>query len=380
MTSSSSWRRQQHHHHHHHGSSSLSTTTRPLRICGTVLVTAVLSFYAGLTIGSATAHSACTEQIQILHHQQQQQQQQRKIQQQQQPPASDTDRRFPDTVSDIATGMARVNRDDFARYFQLGVPLDESTAHNSEVLLLYQQQQQQEQSVDDANRGGNVIAENPFLSTAAVSNVPPPLVESVDQAVGHCDYLNLIFSHHKGGRNQCWAIMGQYEAFHVQKYMRVPPDGKGGKLDSQQPLKLVDRGYQASGRKSLKVPTTEQTQEYWIILQKYLATVHDIVHEKLHPLAAAAATADNTVIVMVCNAGQSELLLNFLCAASHRNIDDLRHVLIFATDQTTYDLVKSLHHLPVQVFFDETNFGSNMPERAARRYADPTFMKMMMAK
>ena len=334
----------------------------------TVLIAALLAFYAGLTIGSATAHQACANEEQIIQQriqralQKQAQAQQQQQQQAPPPDASDTDPRFPTTVSDIATGMAVVDRDDFASYLNLGVPLDATTEHNAQVLLLYQ-------------NAGSVPSSNPFRATAAVSAVPPPDMPSVQDAVASCDYLNLILSDHNHNRNQCWAIMGQYEAFHVQKYMRVV---EGQPVHSGAPLKLVNRGYQASGRKSMKTPSAAQSAQYWGILQTYLATLDDVL-TRLAPVAAAAAgNGDTTIIVMVCNAGQSELLLNFLCAAAHRHIADLKHVLIFATDPYTYDLVTELQ-LPVHVFYDAANYG-DMPEGAARRYADTTFMKMMMAK
>lgn len=70
--------------------------------------------------------------------------------------------------------------------------------------------------------------------------------------------------------------------------------------------------------------------------------------------------------------------MNFLCSANQRQLDNLQRVLIFATDQATYDLITSLQ-LPVHVFYHEATFG-DMPTEAAHRYADKTFMRMMMVK
>ena len=55
------------------------------------------------------------------------------------------------------------------------------------------------------------------------------------------------------------------------------------------------------------------------------------------------------VIVMVCNLGQSELLLNFVCAAKSRGID-LSAVLVFATDTETKELAEGLG---LTAFYDE---------------------------
>ena len=352
----------------------------------TALICSVLSFYAGLTLGTSTATISASansksppcpteEQIKqriqthvqraLERHAQEQQQHQ---QQSANVPAAasvehlDTDRRFPSTISDFATGMARVNRDEFVQHFHLGVPLDASSDHNSEVLLLYQSQ-------------GAIPVDNAFLAQEAASAVTPPLYDSVHEATSHCDYLNLVFTdHNPSNRHQCWAIMGQYESFHVQKYMRV----ENGALDSNLPLRLVNRGYHASGRKSLQPPSLDKSKEYWNILQNYLANLDGVLEQlKPHAAAAAAGNNENTVIVMVCNLGQSELLLNNLCAAKSRGLD-LSSILIFATDEATRDLVNGLGW-NIHVFYDETTYG-DMPEHAAKRYADKTFMRMMMAK
>ena len=44
---------------------------------------------------------------------------------------------------------------------------------------------------------------------------------------------------------------------------------------------------------------------------------------------------------MLCNHGQSVLLINFVCSARARNID-LSNLLVFTTDLETTDLVTSL--------------------------------------
>lgn len=53
---------------------------------------------------------------------------------------------------------------------------------------------------------------------------------------------------------------------------------------------------------------------------------------------------------MVCNHGQSELLMNFVCSANARNLD-LSTVLVFATDEETKDIAEGLG---LAAFFDKT--------------------------
>jgi hypothetical protein len=109
---------------------------------------------------------------------------------------------------------------------------------------------------------------------------------------------------------------------------------------------------------------------------------------------------------MVCNHGQSELLMNFVCSTRARGIST-KNILIFATDEETkaiaenmgltafydeqvwepngalpllgkHDIPRRPPHLPSTIAPPQ-NFGS-MPKQAAEEYGDVTFMKMMMAK
>jgi hypothetical protein len=81
------------------------------------------------------------------------------------------------------------------------------------------------------------------------------------------------------------------------------------------------------------------------------------------------------VFFRVCNFGQSQLLLNFACAARARGLD-VSNVLVFATDQETKDLAESVG---LTAFFDKRNFGS-MPQKAAESYGDVVFTTMMLSK
>ena len=261
-------------------------------------------------------------------------------------------------MQDTVRGMATVDRDDFMSAFDTGVPRDLSTDHNREVLLLYQSQ--------DA-----LPSTNAYTAAEAVHQTTLPSIASAQEAVQNCDFLNIVLTDH-GNRRQCTALVGQYEAFHVQKFMRLP---RHGKLDPAQPLRLVNRGAQASGRKSTQPPKQSDTLLYWTTtLPTYLSTFETVLQE-LKPLLERVAV-NNAVTVLVCNLGQSELLLNFVCSARQHRKLDLSHLLVFATDVETRDLMQAAG---VNVFYDETNYG-DMPKQAAGRYADKTFTTMMMAK
>lgn len=322
-------------------------------------LTAALSFYAGWMLGttrtvydngSATMEQEIQKRVRVEI---------RRIQQHQQKPVvDDTASRFPVGLQDVTVGMSVVDRDEFASVLKMGVPLDKTSRKNSQVLILYQ--------------SSAALPNDPYVAAEAVAQTALPSVSSVKAAVENCDYLNVILTDHSS-RRQCTALMGQYEAFHIQKYMRLPEESTGGKLDVQLPLRLVNRGAQPNGRKSTKPPSREHTRAYWTILQTYLSHF-DTVLAELKPIVEKVAV-DNTVIVMVCNFGQSELLLNFVCAAQSRALS-LSHILVFATDIETRDLCIGLN---LAVYYDATNY-LDMPKTAASRYADKAFTSMMLAK
>jgi Nucleotide-diphospho-sugar transferase len=268
------------------------------------------------------------------------------------------DRRFPDTVGHIAKGMSLVHRDDFTQRFDMGVPLDPSDPMNEDVLILYSH--------------SAALPSDKTVSVEVESNHPMPRLD-VETATENCDILNVILAAPHDPR-QCFAIMGQYRSYHIQKFMRLP-EKEGEKLDRKAPLRYVNRGAQPSGRVSHKHPSQKETLEYWEILKNYLNSL-DTVLERLRPVADAVAQKhNNTVTVMVSNFGQSELLLNWFCAARSRGLDT-SSVLLFATDEVTRDLADAIG---VNVFYDNITYG-NMPKTAAKRYADETFTQMMMAK
>ncbi|KAG7367535.1 nucleotide-diphospho-sugar transferase [Nitzschia inconspicua] len=263
-------------------------------------------------------------------------------------------------VGDLVSGVGLVNRDEFASTFDMGVPLDPSTPGNDHVVIFY--------SHDEAV---------PSRSTKTQTNE-----SGVEFATQNCENLNIILTH-ASRKRQCVAFMGQYESFHIQKFMRLPPEDsddsdKTDKLDMRYPLRLVSRGAQTNGRKSQKVPTIDQTRDHWQALVSYLGSL-DTVLDQLRPVAQEVASNNdnNAVIVMVCNFGQSELLLNFVCNAHHKGLSDvLSNVLVFATDLETKDLAEGMG---LSTFYNIDIFGS-MPSNAARSYGDRNFMQMMAAK
>jgi hypothetical protein len=236
--------------------------------------------------------------------------------------------RFPDTMTRYLNGMARMTKQSFMETFDLGVPWDAPAEGMEDILLIY-------------NRPGAL----PDTHAAEITGGGPLPLLTPDEAFANCDYLNVILNDN-GHRKQCVAILPQYESYHIQKWMRV---GETGALDSRKDLRMVSRGYQDNGRQQFKPPQGKHTRKLWTMLGPYIQNI-DKVLATLKPLAESCARfgKEPTVIVMVCNMGQSMLLMNFACAAKSRGLD-LRQILVFATDIETKELAESLG---IKSFYD----------------------------
>merc|ERR1740124_1641480 len=113
-----------------------------------------------------------------------------------------------------------------------------------------------------------------------------------------------------------------------------------GWVDSEKPLVRVGRV------DDFKIPGEGPILGNWKKLQTYFSS-YETVRGELEPILRRTAvkikgeSGKGAVVVMVCNMGQSTLLVNFVCAARSRGID-LSNVLVFATDQKTADIAQGL--------------------------------------
>ena len=237
---------------------------------------------------------------------------------------------FPKTVHGYVVGMAAVNKTEFTNQFQLGVPLDLPSSKTSDIILLY--------------NGYNAM---PKKHRRTLQRTIQHL--STKEAVENCDFLNLIYTHHDGQRDQCIAIIPQYESYHIMKWMRLPPGKKTkGGVAKEHELRPVGRGMQSNGVDSFKPPIhSKHTIHHWNMLKTYLDSVDHVLMD-LKPIVDKIKIK-NTVIVMVCNHGQSELLLNFACSTLARGLD-ISNILVFATDEETKQLAESVG---LATYYDE---------------------------
>jgi hypothetical protein len=282
-------------------------------------------------------------------------------------------RRFPSTVSKIATGASLIRKNDFLSLFDYGIPrppskrIDESDPGKDEVLLLY---------------GGprslpNVGTDDAIVYGDGGKERMPPRMSAMD-ATRNCGGLNVVYvESHDSKYDICTAIVGNFESYHIQRWMRTDPNDSYSGLDTTLPLTPVGRGLQTNGQDKFSAPDDKYALRNQALLETYFARLGDTI-DTLGPMAKACAGDDNTVIVMVCNTGQSDLLINFICSARSRGFGDIvnQKVLVFATDE---GVLKIARGLGLNAYYDEAIF-KDMPVKEARQYGDQAFTQMMYAK
>lgn len=267
-------------------------------------------------------------------------------------------------VGNFLKGMTFVDRDEFGAHFDTGVPLDPSGWANDQVLMLY--------SDETALPPKDVVHKTYSDGSTGLS---------VEDATKNCRNLHIVLDA-EGRKKQCIAVMAQYESFHIQKFMRMSEGEKVSErnIDMNLPLRAVNRNMMLRGEKSIQPPGTKSTEAFWKILTSYLTSLNDVLDE-LAPIAKSVASNNqhNTIIVMVCNYGHSEMLMNFVCnahAKGEETRETLKSALIFATDLQTHELAQALG---LSSFYSPTVFG-DVPEQAAGEYGDDRYSKIMMAK
>ena len=231
-------------------------------------------------------------------------------------------------VGNYMSTIGLVSKNNLTAALDLGVPLDPASKLGSTHATVFYMRPPH----NDESLRGQVVSFD----------------DDAGAALASCDTLHVLLSDHSGQRQQCLAIVPNYESFYLQRYMRInPKTHKATSNDASQPLQLVGRGLKANGRNEFQPVTTDTAQKAVAMLKTYFASLDDVLAELKVILERIAI--QKTVIVMVCNFGQSELLLNFLCQARARNFD-ISNLLVFATDQETYDMATGMG---VAAYFDK---------------------------
>ena len=269
---------------------------------------------------------------------------------------------FPKSLSSLVVGMGRVDRKEFFQKFDIGYGMDTPHEGNNEVLILYQSEKSLPHTYSTTSYGsgnGRVVA---------------PLQHDVGEATRGCDVMKVVMTDPRprtpknkkpADHKKCIAIVGNWESSHVHKYAR---DKKSKTLR-----------YKESYHRP-EAPTKNETRASEQAMVSYLSVYEDAL-TKLRPIAESAARGGKDddqagpIIVMVANYGQSQFFINFCCSARARGLD-ISRVLLFATDQETYELA---HAMGINVFYDSRIFES-IPSGAAVDYHDLNYGRIMMSK
>ena len=243
-------------------------------------------------------------------------------------------RRFGASTGKFATGASRTSKEDFLRLYDYGVPSDgrDKTPGERDVLIFYS--------------GENSVPDGMIESSMYENGEGVPFL-AADRVAENCDTMNVVTTGNPGKARQCLAVMNGYESYHVQRWMRVEGETRKGGTNPKEPLAHVSRGHSPWGKRDFIPPSKWVVRAHWQQLQEYLGGI-ELVLERLKPIAERTAV-DNKIVVLTCNMGQSELLMNFACNARAKGFDT-GNVLVFPTDKETHDLARGLG---LESYYDE---------------------------
>ena len=144
----------------------------------------------------------------------------------QQQESQGTTKRFDMQLNHFLTGAAAVNRQNLFDTYDFGVPISDFAA-NQNTLFLYDH---------------HALPNDAKIRNAAGNNGEIPVIDAV-QATENCDAMNVIFvKNPQNALRQCYALVGgQYQGYHVQRWMRIEGEGAHGKINKTTPLHQVSR-------------------------------------------------------------------------------------------------------------------------------------------
>lgn len=224
-------------------------------------------------------------------------------------------KRFPDTMQRFARGIARINKDELNDQFDFGNPVEKSDGTGDEdAIIIYNDWK----AIPTSDKGISHAVE--YNDGRGI-----PLLDA-QTATENCDGMNVIFTGNPENRAQCTAIIGNYESYHIQRWMRT--DGSGP-IDHNLPLALVSRGFAPRGKSNFYAPPYDgkqsQVKRHWKGLLTFLQNVDAVLHD-LEPVLKKVAR-NNAVVVLTCNHGQSGECEN--CEVCIWSSPSMMHILNF---------------------------------------------------
>jgi hypothetical protein len=270
---------------------------------------------------------------------------------------------LPEEVQDFIGGIARVSRRDFLATFDDGLPADEDSPGNQEVLMFYD------------SKGS--------LPRSFRANLQP--YGSAAEATENCRYMRVISVDPERDDAVCLAIQGNNAEphYHVHKWLQDPKDGTFRQV-SRYRTALDDDDKASDVRRSKELAAMADPPEPAIVnaankvLQHYLAH-YGTVGKRFNSVLARVAKS-NTVVATVCNVGNVDLLRNFVCAARLHNALPTNMVVV-AMDKATHEIVSK--DLNITSFYHPLLFASIQDLSIATSDADGGTMEyaqLMLAK
>ena len=240
---------------------------------------------------------------------------------------------------ELFQGVAKTNKHDFLTLHDFGSPIDASTSSPNDVLVFYSRSSIPKDITEEERTNiSYIVNSDGGDSSSSSSNT----IQNIDasKATSNCQILHVAtMPSSETNKQTCFAIVENYGNQLTQRWMRK-------NNNSKEKLIPVTRG-QTEKSRTFRPPEAINMKKHWAMLRKYFNTVDDVLDE-LKPIAEKVAK-DNTIIVMTCNMGQSELLMNFVCNAKAKGLD-VSNVLVFPTDKETKDLAEGLG---LATFYDE---------------------------
>lgn len=142
--------------------------------------------------------------------------------------SSSVNKRFDPKLTHFANGMVSINRQDMFETYDFGMVMDPG-ADREDVLMIYDSK--------------SALPSNKEIAYAAQYGGDIPHTDA-NTATENCDTMNVMFIKNPGHRKlrQCVALVGgQYQSYHIQKWMRVVGSGAHGKVDKNAPLRITGR-------------------------------------------------------------------------------------------------------------------------------------------
>lgn len=147
--------------------------------------------------------------------------------------------------------------------------------------------------------------------------------ETASAATEHCEVVKII----QTNSSSCIVLVEGLDDYHVSKWRR-----------RKQTWRPVSR-FEGTDVTLKNPPKPISTQLLDQLLSNYFIHLSTTL-DRVKPIAESIALSSKPMIVMVCNEGHAELLLNFVCACRKVGVDMSRY-LVFATDSNTEELVTS---------------------------------------